>query len=1278
MRYIVALLAAFGAVFCLAGPAEAGPVAGFFAAVKTFAAASAINAAIVQIVGSIAMSALSMAITGKMRSGGIQTDATQEGGTNSQSVIVGTYATAGSRFAPRMTWSKSHREMFDVIALCDVPVTAISRVMVNGEYVDLIPDVTSEGLLYDYGAAADTTYEGRLNLDLFDGSQTQASAKLLDKFGGAELERRWQSDMIGRGMAYVLLRYRFSASIYNGWPEAVFEVRGIKLYDPRKDSSVGGSGGHRWGNRATWEWSDNPIVIIYNILRGIMLPDGRVWGGEAVAEDLPLAVWAAAMSVCDVQVNIAGGGTEARYRCGFEIKVAEEEPADVIEEILKSCGGSIVEMGGTYHVRAGGPGLPVYFFSDDDLLVTSGHEFDPFPGLAETVNTLNATYPEPGSAWQSHDAPEYSVADYVTQDQGRILPQAVTLPAVPHRRQVQRLMRAWLKDSRRWRRHTIALGHWASGVMPLDTVAWTSERNGYTEKHFEVAQVVETATLVQQWEIREVDPTDYDWSSDFEVPVYVPSVLPDLPVYEPVPGWSVAPTSIKDGSGRARRPALRFGWHEQDISARSIRIQIRVKGQPDTVQAITVTDLDAGGVAYGEGILPATNYQARARLNQDGPTQWTAWEEVVTPDTRLTGDDVDWTVLRDELEEELNQAVDDLTDWINGEGGIEWVDNRLKELQGSVSRVIDDTQASAGRYRELLNQVEAIRDYATQIDYSQWAMREELRRQVSLLSGVNLASFDERINVAVSATGALAERITLAEAETAAVQASLTEVETAMVEGDTALAQQMAALAVGTQTQFDHVGIWYFDAGVDGWTGSPAAPTVVSGYLRPPTGSGAYVISPAGLAVAAATYSQVRLRVRRVGAPTWAGYLYWAASGQAWDNSRRIAIPEPSWVDGIGLITVSPAWTGSIDKIRLDLASAPTGAAYIEIDWASIGRPAPGATSAALASERSARIGADEAMALDLASVRADLTDLEGAQSGTAGALEALEGRVEETEDGLAATATALTAVNAGLAGKASTEALSALEALVQDVSGGLVAETVAVTTLRNTLLPVALASVDQGFADFLARQGVREAQAGADQVLRTNIAQTETGIAILAEAVLKVTAALPGLASAEAVSSLTSRVAISEGKITAQAEALTSVDATVGAFSAGGRFRATVEATPSGATARIGLSVAASAGAATQTAALFLEATSGGVNRVLVEADTFAIRNGGSRTFPFILEGGIVFMENVKIRYLDSVVQQIGVLRSGPADKERLEIRDNRIMVFDENNVVRVRIGAL
>jgi hypothetical protein len=639
MHIISVIFAAFWAVLLLAEPAHAGPVGMLFTAVAKLAATNVVVGALVKIGVSIALSALSTALMGKPRSSGIQTDTTQEGGTLSQSIIVGRYATAGTRIAPRMTFGSNNRDMFDVIQISDMPITGISRISINGAWRDMNTGVSWDGITFD---AAGELYAA----DLFLGTQTTASPRLMAKYSSG-VERPWQSDMIGRGMAYAVLYHYFKKEEHSSWPEPLFEVQGIRLYDPRKDSTIGGSGAHRWNNKATWEWTENPIVIIYNILRGIELPDGRVWGGKCDAEDLPLSIWAAAANKCDEAVTLAGGGTQARYRCGFEIKVADDEPAEIIEELLKSCAGSIVEIGGTYKIRAHGPGLPVYFFSDDDLLVTSGHEFNPFPGLAETYNTINASYPEPSSLWESHDAPERTNATWVTEDQGRVLPVSVSLPAVPFSRQVQRLMQAWLRDNRRWRRHTITLGHYAAGVEPLDVVAWTSERNGYTSKHFDVAQVVENAALVQQWEIREVNPSDYDWETTDELPTYVPSVIPNARVDQPVPGWTVSPAQVLDGAGRPRRAALRFQWTGSDVDANSIRVQIRVQGLTNT-WAYTIADVDAGDVVYSSGILPSVTYEARARLVQPGPTQWSPWLAATTAELRLGSQDLpstDWQSL---------------------------------------------------------------------------------------------------------------------------------------------------------------------------------------------------------------------------------------------------------------------------------------------------------------------------------------------------------------------------------------------------------------------------------------------------------------------------------------------------------------------------------------------------------------------------------------------------------------------------------------------------------
>ena len=206
---------------------------------------------------------------------------------------------------------------------------------------------------------------------------------------------------------------------------------------------------------------------------------------------------------------------------------------------------------------------------------------------------------------------------------------------------------------------------------------------------------------------------------------------------------------------------------------------------------------------------------------------------------------------------------------------------------------------------------------------------------------------------------------------------------------DLALAQQITLLSAGAGEQFDWKSIWYFDSGIEGWDGN-GAPTASAGWLRPADdGADPYATSPTGIGADGAKYSQMRLRIRKTGAPVWEGFLWWrAAADSTWDTSRRIALTEPTYdVHGIGLITVSPGWTVTVDRVRIDLSTAQSGTDYFEIDWVAIGRPSPGASSAQLLDEQTARANADSSEVSARQSLSAKLTGATDPSSLTLGTL---------------------------------------------------------------------------------------------------------------------------------------------------------------------------------------------------------------------------------------------------------------------------------------------------
>lgn len=599
-------------------------------AIGAIAGALGVSTVFVSIVGrlllSVALSALQRALMPKPREPGIKTKVTQTGGLNPQAFPLMRYATAGTHACPPMSHGSAGKTpnafLTYVIVLSDVPGCSISRVMVNNEYITL--GVTPHP---DYGRPATGRLSGHAWVKFHDGTQTTADAMLLARYG-IYPERPWTSDMIGRGTAYAIVTFKYDRDRFPSLPRCRFEMNGIPLYDPRRDTTVGGSGAHRWADKATWAATVNPYVAIYNTLRGVGLLDGSVWGGGFPAEDVPLASWFAAMNECDLLVT-NGVGTEAQFRAGFEVSV-DEEPADVIGELMKTCAGNIAEIGGLWKARAGAPGTAVYVMTDADIVISSPQDFRPFPNMAGSFNGAHATYPDPAKSWESSEAVPYYNATHEAADRAFRLTADLNLTACPYPSQVRRLMFAYVEEERRFRRHELTLPPDAAILEPLDALSWTSATNGYTTKIFEVAEVMDDLqTGNQRVMLQERDPADYSYPG-LPGPTGI-STLAVVPADQVVELFAVSGASIPDAAGAARRPALSLTWEPDLADVTGILWEVRVQATATVMARGSTQDVATGALFLTEGILASTVYEVRAKPVADRPAAWTSWAAATTP-----------------------------------------------------------------------------------------------------------------------------------------------------------------------------------------------------------------------------------------------------------------------------------------------------------------------------------------------------------------------------------------------------------------------------------------------------------------------------------------------------------------------------------------------------------------------------------------------------------------------------------------------------------------------
>lgn len=94
----------------------------------------------------------------------------------------------------------------------------------------------------------------------YTGAQTTVDPTLLAAFAAQSIT---YTDTL-TGYAYSV----FSLPVveFSGQLSFSARIKGRRLYDPRKDSTAGGTGSHRLNDPATWEWSDNPSLALADFL----------------------------------------------------------------------------------------------------------------------------------------------------------------------------------------------------------------------------------------------------------------------------------------------------------------------------------------------------------------------------------------------------------------------------------------------------------------------------------------------------------------------------------------------------------------------------------------------------------------------------------------------------------------------------------------------------------------------------------------------------------------------------------------------------------------------------------------------------------------------------------------------------------------------------------------------------------------------------------------------------------------------------------------------------
>lgn len=137
--------------------------------------------------------------------------------------------------------------------------------------------------------------------------------------------------------------------------------------------------------------------------------------------------------------------------------------------------------------------------------------------------------------------------------------------------------------------------------------------------------------------LREIDPADYAWSSDDELPNPVGNLVIVRPGPQLVTGFQVFPATIFDAGGIARRPSIQVVYDGNMPDIQFVHVLVRLKASGAYVfDGFIPFDVPYSQVLNGT-FLPATVYEVAVKyIPYTGrPTEFTAYLEVTTPDVKL-------------------------------------------------------------------------------------------------------------------------------------------------------------------------------------------------------------------------------------------------------------------------------------------------------------------------------------------------------------------------------------------------------------------------------------------------------------------------------------------------------------------------------------------------------------------------------------------------------------------------------------------------------------------
>jgi len=484
--------------------------------------------------------------------------------------------------------------------VADHPVTAYGQFWIGDQKINFASDANQN--VANSGNATTAKYQNKLYLRTHDGTQVSWDGRLGQASGG------WTAAHIGTGIAYYTLKANFDAEVFpygaGEFRNCSVEVDGKPVYDPRKDGSLpSGVGLHRIGTPATWEFSTNPALCIYDYLRDDVL------GNPVPDIEINTDAIIAAANICDEQVAVAAGGTINRYSLNGMVDSNRDKFSNV-QTMLTAMAGRIMWLGGEIHIFAASERTATHLL-DEDVILSA--QYDPMPPADSRFNEVRGTFISPAENFEPQDFPPLIDAAEQLLEGERA--QSLNLPYTQDHRIAQRLSKIMLYNSRQAMLNITALPA-AVAFAPMDVISVSWKNFGLVGEDFRIiSQTINggsgTSPATVSLSLVREDASVYSWTAlEEQVRGTKPTLKVVDPTLSPVPTGVGVNAETLTSLDYTSQTSLRISWNAPNAAVAATYVDYRVTG--------TATWLPAGSSTRGDTDLrlflpPSQSYEVQVR-----------------------------------------------------------------------------------------------------------------------------------------------------------------------------------------------------------------------------------------------------------------------------------------------------------------------------------------------------------------------------------------------------------------------------------------------------------------------------------------------------------------------------------------------------------------------------------------------------------------------------------------------------------------------------------------